>query len=138
MALVGGALWSWATICAATAVWLSRSNHVTVRGGVLTLAAASAVLLVGAATADLFFFPRAELLGIHSLAVNRPYTWWVWGRILLCEPVVTGVKLARYLPLLADQARREGRPVELRPRWTELLKQVGEAMLDWSSYVGRR
>jgi hypothetical protein len=115
-----------------------RSGYVTAAWADVCLAAASACVFIGAATTDLWFYPRAELLGIHELSITPPYIWWVWSGILVCEPVVTSIKMIRHRQLLVDEARERGAPVPVKMRWVELLKQIGEVFLNWNSYVGRR
>jgi hypothetical protein len=135
--LIALALWSWASFCAIAAAKIcSRSGVLDADWRDFRLASGSSILLVGASTLDLILKPRAELFGIHGLAVSPPYTWWVWGGMLVLEPVVTALKIKVYWSMLLQEMRGAGAPLRVKPLWTELLHKVFGAIYSWSNYVG--
>jgi hypothetical protein len=136
--LLAGAMWSWAAFCALTiAMALSRFGYVTAARRDVWLSAASSAVLIFATTATLFISPHLDLLGIHELSISSAYIWWGWGALLACEPIVTGYKFFHYRELLVSEASRTARPARVCPRFTGLLWQLGESLLDWTTYVGR-
>jgi small-conductance mechanosensitive channel len=130
------AAWSWAAFCTVLiARVVSSAGYITATTRTLRVASVSAAVSVTAATVDVYFFPRAELLGIDKVVISPPYTWWVWAGILLCEPAVTGFKVVSNRGLLRSQAEREGKPVEYKPNWVKLVEGIFGNLLDVNNYV---
>jgi hypothetical protein len=130
------AAWSWAAFCAVLiARTASSTGCITATGRSFRVVTASAAIAVTAATVDIYFFPQAELLGIDKVVISPPYTWWVWAGILLCEPAVTGFKVMRNWNLFRSYARREGKPMEVKPNWVKLLDGIAGNLLDVNNYV---
>jgi hypothetical protein len=134
--LLTTAAWSWAAFCT---VFIARSvsskGYLTATWRSVRVVSASATIVVAAATVDIYFFPRAELLGIDKLVISPPYTWWVWSGILLCEPVATGLKVIRNWDLFRSYAGREGKPMEVKPNWVKLMEGIVGNLLDVNNYV---
>jgi hypothetical protein len=136
--LLTAALWSWAAFSSVLiARAISGRGYLTATSRSLWIASLSSLIFIPAATTDLFYLPRANLLGVPRLIISPPYTWWVWGAILLCEPLVTGIKIVHYRSLLRADAEFNGAPHELHPRWVKLFEGLLADFLDVSNYVGR-
>lgn len=136
--LLTAALWSWA---ASSSVWMAKAisaaGYLTTTSRSLWIATVVTLVFVPAATVDIYFFPRAELLGIHRLVISPPYTWWVWAAILLCEPLVTCLKIAHHRSLLQADAEFNHAPHEVRPRWVRLFEGLVGDLLNIDNYVQR-
>jgi hypothetical protein len=134
--LLAAAAWSWAAFCSVLiARAASSKGYITATVRSVRVASAAAAISVTAATVDIYFFPRAELLGISKVVISPPYTWWFWAAILLCEAAVTGFKVMRYRDLLRSAAKRDGKPVEVKPKWVKLLEGLVGNLLDVNNYV---
>jgi hypothetical protein len=134
--LLTTAAWSWAAFWAVLiARAVSSAGYITATARSLRVASATAAISVAGATVDIYFFPRAELLGIDKVVISPPYTWWFWAGILLCEPAVTGFKVMRYRDLLRSAAERDGKPREVKPNWVKLVEGIAGNLLDVNNYV---
>lgn len=136
--LLGLALWSWAAFCAsAIANVMSKTDFITASPRTVRLSGVSCIVLITAESTCLYFDPRAALLGIHGLAVSPPLTWWLWGGVLVCEPLVSAAKIFAYRSLLQEEATRKGKPVQVKPQWETLLDAIGDILSDGTNYVWR-
>lgn len=133
--LLAGAAWSWAAFCSVTVARCGPVAFLDATARSLRLAALSSVFFVAAASIDLHFVPRAELLGVRRLTIAPPFTWWVWAGLLICEPVVTCLKVARLRPLLNEAASLQGAPLEVKPRWVKLCEDLLIELVSASNYV---
>ena len=114
-ALLALAMWSWAAFCVSAIVRLMHIAYVIAPLRSIYISGISSLILAGGQTTELYFYPRAALLGIHGLTFPPPYIWWAWAAILVCEPMVSLGKLLKYRPLLQDEALHRGSPVRFEP-----------------------
>ena len=129
--LLALALWSWAAfVAAAVARVVSGGGYLTASWRTVWLSAASSAVFVTAMTLLLSRTGDAELFGIHQLAVAERYKWWAWAGILLCEVLVSVVKVLGQRSLLREAAARNRGPVLITPVWTELVDRLVEAVVD--------
>ena len=137
-ALLTAAIWSWSALSSVLiAKVVSSAGFLTATLRSLWVAGSTTVIVVPAATIDIYFFPRAELLGIDHLVITPPYIWWAWGALLLCEPLVSGIKVIYLQPLLRTAAMRNNGPQEMKPKWVKLFEGLLGDLLNMGNYVRR-
>jgi hypothetical protein len=129
--LLAATYWCWDAFCTTLAAKLSaRGGYFDARCRDILSAGLLSLVFITATVVDMHVYPKIEVLGIHGVSLSPPASWIAGGLLLLVwAPAVILRRLRRARPLLIAETRRTGSVPLAKPRLTQLVSRVVDALL---------